>query len=105
MNRKRAKQVVIRMSDDEYALMKEKVKESGLNQQTYLITAITQKEIINTEGLKVLYPELSKQGSNLNQIAKKLNEGNRIEYSTFRADIKEMSDTWQLLKQFLRGLK
>lgn len=105
MNRKRAKQVVIRMSDDEYALMKEKVKESGLNQQTYLITAITQKEIINTEGLKVLYPELSKQGSNLNQIAKKLNEGNRIEYSTFRADIKEMSDTWQLLKQFLRKLK
>lgn len=74
MNRTRPKQIVIRVSEEELAQIKKKVEQSGKSQQQYIIEALTQKQVINTDGIKEIYPELKRQGNNLNQIAKKLNE-------------------------------
>lgn len=74
MNRTRPKQIVIRVSEEELAQIKEKVEQSGKSQQQYIIEALTQSNIVNLDGLKEIYPELKRQGNNLNQIAKKLNE-------------------------------
>lgn len=63
---------------------------------------VVEKHLTNTDGLKQLYPELKAQGNNLNQIAKKMNEGNMVGYDEFRADIKEMTSIWQSVKQFLQ---
>ena len=50
MNRTRPKQIVIRVSEEELMQIKEKVAQSGKNQQEYIIEALTQPTITNTDG-------------------------------------------------------
>ena len=66
MNRTRTKQLVIRMSEEEYETVKKNVKKSGMKQQDYLIRCCTEKPVMNTDGLKELSPELKRIGVNLN---------------------------------------
>ena len=85
-NRTRPKQIVIRVSEEELAQIKE-----------------TQSKIVNLDGLKEIYPELKRQGNNLNQIAKKLNENGYVDYrQELPNTMKEVREVWQLLKQYLQ---
>lgn len=103
MNRTRPKQIVIRLSEEELAQVKKKVEQSGKNQQQYIIEALTQKKIVNTDGIKKIYPELKQQGNNLNQIAKKLNENGYVDYKNELFNtMKEVREVWQLLRQYLQ---
>lgn len=103
MNRTRPKQIVIRVSEEELAQIKEKVEQSGKSQQQYIIEALTQSNIVNLDGLKEIYPELKRQGNNLNQIAKKLNENGYVDYKQELPNtMKEVREVWQLLKQYLQ---
>lgn len=101
MNRTRPKQIVIRVSEDELKLIKKKVKQSGKNQQQYIIQALTQKQIINTDAIKEIYPELKRQGNNLNQITKMLHQ-NSHDDQDFKMAMKEVKEVWQLLKHYLQ---
>ena len=101
MNRTRPKQIVIRVSEEELAQIKEKVEQSGKSQQQYIIEALTQSNIVNLDGLKEIYPELKRQGNN--QIAKKLNENGYVDYKQELPNtMKEVREVWQLLKQYLQ---
>lgn len=103
MNRTRPKQIVIRVSEEELVQIKKKVEQSGKSQQQYIIEALTQKQVINTDGIKEIYPELKRQGNNLNQIAKKLNENGYVDYKHELPDtMKEVREVWRLLKQYLQ---
>lgn len=104
MNRKRPKQIVIRLSEQEFEDLKIKVEQSGKTQQQYIIEALTKKRVVNTDGLKEVARELKRQGNNLNQIAKRLNQMDPISYGQFQEDIKEFTQIWQLLKQSLQKL-
>ena len=76
---------------------------SGKSQQQYIIEALTQSNIVNLDGLKEIYPELKRQGNNLNQIAKKLNENGYVDYKQELPNtMKEVREVWQLLKQYLQ---
>lgn len=103
MNRSRPKQIVIRVSEEELEQIKKKVEQSGKSQQQYIIEALTQKQVLNTDGIKAIYPELKRQGNNLNQLVKKLNERGFIDYKQeLPAMQKELVEVWQLLKQYLQ---
>ncbi|MFH5978250.1 plasmid mobilization protein, partial [Clostridium perfringens] len=84
-NRKREKQIKFYVNEKEYEQIKKKVKKSKLKQQEYLIKSALNKKIIVIDGLKEILLELSREGNNLNQIAKKINEGEQ-------KDIKEMKN-------------
>ena len=99
MNRTRPKQIVIRVSEEELMQIKEKVAQSGKNQQEYIIEALTQPTITNTDGIKELIPELKRIGNNLNQIAHALN---RKGYYLITENQKELGQLWQSLRQFLQ---
>lgn len=99
MNRARPKQIVIRLSEDEFNTVKEKVELSGMKQQEYLIKSITGKAVTNTDGLKELTPELKRIGVNLNQIAKACNQGNQATHEEVTQIGKELNEVWQLLRQ------
>lgn len=101
MNRTRPKQIVIRVSEEELEQIKHKVEQSGKTQQQYIIEALTQKQITNTDGIKALVPELRRIGTNLNQIAKTLNGSGYYDYRLITANQKELEEVWQSLKQFL----
>lgn len=102
MNRSRPKQIVIRVSEAELLQIKKKVELSGKSQQQYVIEALTQKQITNTDGIKELVPELKRIGNNLNQIAKRCNEGGMLpSEAEVRKHGEELNRVWQLLRQYL----
>jgi len=104
-NRKRKVQVKFRMSEEETEQLKKKIEKSGMSQQEYLLRCVLEKPIVNTDGLKEFMPELKKQGSNLNQLTKKINERGYIDYKQELPQLeKELKEIWQLLKQYLRKL-
>lgn len=98
-NRKREKQIKFYVNEKEYDQIKKKVEKSKLKQQEYLIKSALNKKIIVIDGLKEILLELSREGNNLNQIAKKINEGEQ-------KDIKEMknklNDLWDLIEKILK---
>lgn len=102
MNRKRTKQIVIRMTEEEFSKVKIQVEKSGMKQQEYLIKAITEKPIINTDGIKELVPELKRVGNNLNQLSRNANEGYIVGSSEIAEMQKELGEVWQLLRLLIQ---
>jgi len=102
-NKSRPKQVMFRLSEEEAEKLQRKVEQSGMSQQEYILKAVLEKPITNTDGIKELIPELKRQGANLNQLTKKLNERGFIDYKQELPQLeKELKDIWQLLKQYLQ---
>lgn len=79
VKRRRNKAVTIRMSEDEYKTLQDKVDESGLSQQAYIISAIKGATITPSNEIEVqkeiskTFAELVKQlrglATNVNQMA------------------------------------
>lgn len=116
MNRTRPKQIVIRVSEEELAQIKEKVEQSGTSQQEYILRSVLEQSITNTDGIKEIVPELKRVGNNLNQTARALNEIDGVlkdsgfynyrKISEVLAEAKqnqeELEKIWQLLRQYLQ---
>ena len=62
MNKTRPKQLSFRVSEEEYQQLQEKISESGKNQQEYILSCVLEKQIVNTDGIKELIPELKRTG-------------------------------------------
>ena len=104
MNKKRQKQIIFRLSESEAEKKKKNIERSGRNQQEYLVACALQKKITNTDGIKMLLPELKRIGSNLNQITKVLNATGQYEPQLMTENQKELNDLWQQLRQQIARL-
>ena len=96
-NKSRPKQLSFRVSEEEWELLQQKIAESGMNQQQYILSCVFGKAIINTDGIKAVVPELKQQGANLNHIGQKLS-----------VTLNDLSSVWQSLGaalQTVRGTK
>ena len=86
-------------------MLQQKISESGMNQQQYILSCVLGKEIVNTDGIKEIVPELKRQGTNLNQIAKRLKERGYIDYKKeLPTVLDEVKMVWQSLRQYLQKL-
>lgn len=103
-NRTKSKQVSFRVTEKEYEKIMNLVVLSGKSQQEFLTTAIINTKVTNLDGLKAVVPEMKRMGNNLNQIAKRLNEGAGayVTQSQWAELIGGYSEVWQLLKQFIQ---
>lgn len=102
MNIQRPYQITFRLSDKEVKQLRSNILLSGCNQQEYLRKVALKKNIVNTDGIKEILPEMKKQGANLNQIAKKLNEKGYVDYGgILEKSLREVGNTWQLLRRYL----
>ena len=119
--RKRNHTVTIRMNEKEYALLQQKIKESGQTQQAVVLAAIKNVEFVSEEGeeeLKVLSQRLGETNrllrgatTNINQIAHHMNAGGFYP----RADVfnslnenisgyrKECEKIWRSIRQLISG--
>ena len=61
-NKSRPKQLSFRVSEEEYQQLQEKISKSGKNQQEYILSCVLEKQIVNTDGIKELIPELKRIG-------------------------------------------
>ena len=106
MNKSRPKQLSFRVSEKEWELLQQKISESGKTQQDFILSCVLGKEIMNTDGIKEIVPELKRQGANLNQLVKKLNERGFIDYKKELPEtLGEVRAVWQLLRQYLQKLE
>ena len=98
-NKSRPKQLSFRVSEEEYQQLQEKISKSGKNQQEYILSCVLEKQIVNTE----LIPELKRIGNNLNQIAKRCNEGGMLpSEAEVRKHGEELNKVWQSLRRYLQ---
>ena len=103
MNKTRPKQLSFRVNEEEYQKLQERVQESGKNQQEYILSCVLDKKIVNTDGIKELIPEMKRIGNNLNQIAKRCNEGGVLpSEAEVREQGEELKQVWQLLRRYLQ---
>ena len=104
VNRKRDIQKFFRVNEEEDKMIKEKMKQLGTdNFGAYARKMLIDGYVVKTDYTKIknLIKEINKIGVNINQIAKRTNETNRI----YEDDIKELKgeleQVWQLLKSNL----
>lgn len=65
-----------------------------------------ERKSTNIDGIKEIVPELKRQGANLNQLVKKLNERGFIDYKKELPEtLGEVRAVWQLLRQYLQKLE
>lgn len=102
MNKTRPKQIIFRATDEEFNKIKANIEKSSQTKQAYLLNCALNKDITNTDGIKELLPELKRVGNNLNQIARALNSHNYYDYRLITRNQEELSELWQLLKQYLQ---
>ena len=96
---------MFRLSEEESKELQKKIEKSGISQQDYILKSVLNKPITNTDGIKELIPELKRQGANLNQLVKKLNEKGYIDYKQELPQLeKELKEIWQQLKQYLQSV-
>ncbi len=79
VNRTRNRAVTVRMSDSEYDSLRDKVCESGLSQQSYIISAVLDSSVTTSDTIDVLKrisrtfagveQQLRGLGTNVNQMA------------------------------------
>ena len=100
--RRRERQVKIRLSEEEYQTLQQLCFEFDMSQSEFLRNAILQKPIVRTDAIKELTAELKREGNNLNQIAKALNAGGVKNLSMINDTTKELVDLWQQLRLYLR---
>ena len=94
-NRKRNVQIKFRVTEEEAEQIRKKIEKSGGTIQNFMLTCIKK-----TNGNKELLPELKRIGNNLNQIAKRCNEGGELARADEVEQIKkELEKVWQSLRQ------
>ena len=91
-NLTRNKAITLRMTEEEYSNFKSKLnKAKPRNQTDFILALLNKKPIIVIEDLCLMLQELKRQGNNLNQITRKLNE-----YSSFGdSATKVMNECWK----------
>ena len=80
MTRKREHRMTVRLNGDEYTKVLGKIERSGLSKQEYILSSILNKKIqerLNVDYFKLIN-EVNHVGTNLNQIARKLNSNESI---------------------------
>lgn len=80
MTRKREHRMTVRLNGDEYTKVLSKIERSGLSKQEYILSSILNKKIqerLNVDYFKLIN-EVNHVGTNLNQIARKLNDNESI---------------------------
>lgn len=115
--RKRQHQVKLWMNDEEHALLKRKVEETGQDQQTVILNAIaghkttSEEEVAELKEANKLFADTVKQmrgiGVNINQIAKYANTVGVIQdgvnlyqiSQAIQSSTKECEKAWQSIRQ------
>lgn len=107
-NRKRNVQIIIRVTEEERALIEEKMQQiPTLNLSAYARKILIDGYIItlDLQEVKGHTAQLQKIGVNINQIAKRINETGRI-YADDMDEIKlAMEEVWRLERRLLLQFK
>ena len=96
----KTKRLNFRISEDADKAIREKAKAAKMSITDYVITAATQKEIINFEGLSELVTQVKRLGNNVNQLLI-LSRQDRIRTVNLSETQEELKRIYELLSAVL----
>ena len=102
--RKRTKEVMLWLTEDEYNTLKKKVEKTGLSMQAYLrkmVNEVQPKSLPPMEFFDIL-TELRRIGINMNQIAIKANKIGFVDTKKYWANMKALEEVISELKDGVR---
>ena len=107
MNRKRDKQMIIRMTDTEVSEFDKKMKEAKYKSRADFIMALVRDvKIIVPEGLREIAVELKKEGNNFNQTVRLWNKTqSATPPAVFTMAYRRLSDLYAQISKMLEGVK
>lgn len=94
--RKRKVQTNIRMTEDEIELIRKKAKKANMTFSNYVISSALNNEIIVIDGIKDFTHQLSKIGTNLNQLTILCHQG-KVTCPDITSANKLLNELWQYL--------
>ena len=97
----KTKRLNFRISDEADAVIRAKAKAAKMNITDYVISAATQKEIINFEGLSDVVSQIKRLGNNVNQLLI-LARQDRIRTVNLSETQDELKRIYELLSATLR---
>lgn len=97
----KTKRLNFRISDETDAVIREKAKAAKMSITDYVISAATQKEIINFEGLSEVVTQIKRLGNNVNQLLI-LARQDRIRIVNLTQTQDELKRIYELLSATLR---
>lgn len=98
VNRTRNKAITLRMTAEELALFQSQFEKSEAKNQTdFVLQLLDEKPIVVNHELSEVLAELKRQGNNLNQIAKQLNQGTPLGEASKRV----MNECWVTYRKIL----
>ncbi len=98
--RKRTKQVIIRLNSEEYAMLQNKMEQTGLPYSALFRKFISDDNlpILQGEDAKALLANISKIGSNINQIARVANSMQGADTSMMTEASFQVNKIWTFIK-------
>ena len=97
LKRTRSHQVSFRLSDKEYALLQKKLTASGLSMTEFFIKLIREKKINIISDFLPLLGELKRQGVNLNQLVRRVNQFSPVAEKEILTTLQECQTTYRKL--------
>lgn len=101
INRKRTERLSLGLTPEEKDLINTIAKEAGVSRTDLIINSVQGKHIIMISGLPEVLLELSRQGNNLNQIARRLNERSYVNYEHIEEACRACQRAYENLVQFV----
>jgi len=101
--RKREVQIKFNVDEKEIEIINKKIEKSKLSKSDYLRRCSLEKNILVIEDFKSFFIELKKQGTNINQIAKAVNQGT-LSNINFKQTEEEYKKLNELIGEIVRRL-
>ena len=104
MKRTRSHQVSFRLSDKEYALLQRKLAASGMSLTEFFIETISKGKVIVISDFVPLLSELKRQGVNLNQLTRRINQFSPTTEREIITALQECQNTYRRLYELSEQL-
>ena len=104
MKRTRSHQVSFRLSDKEYALLQRKLAASGMSLTEFFIETISKGKVIVINDFIPLLSELKRQGVNLNQLTRRINQFSPTSEREIITTLQQCQNTYRRLYELSEQL-
>lgn len=101
INRSRTERLCLALTPEEKKLITDSAESVGMSRTDFLLNAVEGNRIMVMAGLYEVLLELNRQGNNLNQVARKLNQNGLVNGTEVEKTCRLCQDAYEQLVQFV----
>lgn len=90
-----------RITTEDYNKFLERVRKTDLTKSEFIRKSVLKSKVYDSDPLRKIFFELKKEGSNLNQLVRQLNQYNPPEENELKLEIEELKNKYRKLKRLL----